>query len=139
APAFLAALKAYAGGGGTVLLTDGALQTLGGLGLIAANEVGTDKVYAGYIDITNRDDPMAAGLRGLSRQTYEPVPLGYELSNTFSSATSVNTAPAWWVDRLTWEAAGGRTVGTTGDGKTSLGELKVGKGRVRIIGSLPPN
>ena len=39
----------------------------------------------------------------------------------------------------TWEGAGGRTVGTTGDGKTSLGELKVGKGRVRIIGSLLPN
>jgi hypothetical protein len=139
APAFLAALRGYAGSGGTVLLTDGALRALGGMGLVDPNVVGTDKVYAGYIDVTNRDDPMAAGLRDLSRQTYEPVPLGYELSNTFSSTTSVNTAPAWWVDRPTWEAAGGRTVGTTGDGKTSLGELKVGKGRVRIIGSLLPN
>jgi hypothetical protein len=139
APAFVAALKGYAAGGGTVLLTDGALRDLSGMGLIAASAVGTDKVYAGYIDVTNRDDPLAAGVRNLSRQTYEPVPLGYELSNTFSSSTSVNTAPAWWVDRQAWEAVGGRTVGTTGDGKTSLGELKVGKGKVRIIGSLLPD
>jgi hypothetical protein len=135
----MGALRAYAAGGGTVLLTDAALRDLAGMGLVAANAVGTDNVYAGYVDITNRDDPLAAGLRDLSRQTYEPVPLGYELSNTCSSSTSVNTAPAWWVDRQTWEAAGGRTAGTTGDGKTSLGELKVGKGRVRIIGSLLPN
>jgi hypothetical protein len=139
APAFLTALKAYAAGGGTVVLTDGALRALGGMTLVDPTAVGTDKVYAGYIDVTNRDDPLARGLRDLSRQTYEPVPLGYELSNTFSSATSVNTAPAWWVNRTAWESAGGRTVGTTGDGKTSLGELRVGKGRVRIIGSLLPD
>ena len=48
-------------------------------------------------------------------------------------------SPAWWVDQTAWESAGGRTVGTTGASKTSLGEVQVGLGRVRILGSLLPD
>ena len=48
-------------------------------------------------------------------------------------------SPAWWVSQTAWEAAGGRTAGTTGTSKTSLGELPVGSGRIRILGSLLPD
>ena len=137
-PALLAALAAYARGGGTVVLTDAALQDLAGLGIVPSSAVGRDLVYAGYVD-ANRSDPLANGLRPLTRQTYEPVPLGYPIDNTFSSSTSTTHAPAWWVDQTTWEAAGGRTAGTTGSSKTSFGEIPLGSGRVRIIGSLLPD
>src|SRR5205814_10672921 len=57
----------------------------------------------------------------------------------FSSSTSAVHSPVWTVDRSAWEAAGGRTAGTTGDGRTSVGELALGRGRVRIIGALLPD
>ncbi len=83
--------------------------------------------------------PLVKGGRPLSRQTYEPVPVGYAIDNTFSSSTSSVHAPAWTVDQSAWEAAGGKTVGTTGSGRTSLGELPLGKGRIRILGALLPD
>ena len=49
-------------------------------------------------------------------------------------------SPVWTVDRSAWEKAGGKTAGTTGnDTRTTLGEVKIGKGRVRILGALLPN
>jgi hypothetical protein len=51
----------------------------------------------------------------------------------------VDTAPAWWVSTKAWQAAGGDTAGTTGSGHTSLGSLRLGRGQVKIIGSLLPN
>ena len=137
-PAFLAALADYARAGGTVILTDGGLQDLAGMGLLASSAVGRDLVYAGYVD-ANRSDPLAKGLRPLSRQTYEPIPVDYPIDNTFSSSMSTLHSPAWWVDQTAWQAAGGRTAGTTGSGKVSLGELPLGQGRVRILGSLLPD
>src|SRR5439155_17965795 len=55
-----------------------------------------------------------------------------------SSSSSVHS-PAWWVNQTAWESAGGRTVGTTGTSKTSLGEVQLGQGRVRILGSMLPD
>jgi len=138
--AFVKALGAYVRAGGTAVLTDGALKVLAGLGVLRENTIGKSDVYAGYVEVTSPDDPLARGLRGPSsqKQTYEPVPLGYNISNTFSSSTSATTAPAWWVDQTAWESAGGRTVGTTGSGKTSLGEIALGRGHIRILGSLLP-
>src|SRR5258708_31847532 len=69
----------------------------------------------------------------------EPVPIGYTIDNTFSSSSSVDTAPVWTVDQSAWEAAGGRTAGTTGSGRTSLGEMPFGRGVVRILGALLPD
>jgi len=137
-PAFLAALRDYARGGGTVVLTDAALRDLAGLGILDASRVSSSREYAGFVD-TVAGDPLARGIRPRGRQTYEPVPVGYAISNTFSSSTSINTAPAWWVQRSAWEAAGGRTAGTTGDGRTALGEVALGAGKVRILGSLLPD
>ena len=139
-PAFVSALGTYVRAGGTAVLTDGALKLLAGLMVLPASAIAKSDVYAGYVTITSPDDPLARGLRGPSsqKQTYEPVPLGYNISNTFSSSTSATTAPAWSVDETAWENAGGRTVGTTGSGRTSLGEIKLGRGHVRILGSLLP-
>jgi Zinc carboxypeptidase len=136
---FLTALRNYAEAGGTVILTDGAFQDLAAMGLVPSSAVGSDLVYAGYVDV-NQSDPLGKGLHSsLSRQTYEPVPVGYPIDNTFSSSTSTVHSPAWWVDQTTWEAAGGRTAGTTGTSKTSLGELPIGTGRIRILGSMLPD
>jgi predicted deacylase len=137
-PAFLAALAAYARSGGRVVLTDAALRDLSGLKLLSSAAVGHGTVYAGYVTPAG-STPLTRGARPLSGQTYEPVPLGYEISNTFSSSTSVTTAPAWWVDSSAWQRAGGSSDGTTGSGHTSLGALPVGRGKVIIIGSLLPD
>jgi hypothetical protein len=138
-PAALSALRRYASSGGTVVLTDGALRDLAAWHIVPSSAVGRSVVYAGYVTPTTQTDPLTRGARELSSQTYEPVPLGYEISNTFSSATSVDTAPAWWVSTGAWRAAHGDSAGTTGGGHTSLGSVRVGRGRVRIIGSLLPN
>lgn len=137
--ALLAALKAYAQQGGTVILTDGALRALAGMGLVPAAAVAAQKQYAGYFDIADAASPLVRGARPLSRQTYEPVPVGYKIDNSFSSTTSVDTSPVWTVDQAAWKSAGGTTAATTGSGRTSLGELPLGRGRVRIIGALLPD
>ena len=137
--ALLGALKSYVNGGGTLVLTDGALAALAPLAGLDPSAIGMQKQYAGYVDRVNDTDPLVKGNRPLSRQTYEPVPLGYKIDNTFTSATSTNTSPVWTVDQTAWEKAGGRTVGTTGSGRVSLGELPVGKGRIRILGALLPD
>ncbi len=138
-PAALSAIRRYASSGGTVVVTDGALRDLEAWHIVPASAIGHGAVYAGYVTPTSHTDPLTRGARELSSQTYEPVPLGYQISNTFSSSTSVDTAPAWWVSAGAWRAAGGDSAGTTGTGHTSLGSVRVGRGRVRIIGSLLPN
>jgi hypothetical protein len=78
--------------------------------------------------------PMAAGLRGNARQLAEYTLIGYGIGSSSSPMTIVNT-PAW-------AAAGGHVVGTTGNGQassddgtqTSVGELPLGEGRIRILG-----
>ena len=137
-PAFLAALRGYAASGGLVILTDGALRDLAPLGLVPASAVSSALVYAGYVDPV-QGDPLTRGMRPLGRQTYEPVPVGYPIDNTFSSSQSTVHSPAWSVTQSAWEGAGGRTAGTTGTGQTSLGEIAIGQGRVRILGSLLPD
>jgi hypothetical protein len=138
-PGSLTAVRRYAAGGGTVILTDQALRDLAAWHIVPASAVGRSLVYAGYVTPAKKRDPLLRGARQLSAQTYEPVPLGYQISNTFSSATSVDTAPAWWVATGAWQRAGGDSAGTTGSGHTSLGSVRVGRGQVRIIGSLLPN
>ena len=133
------ALRGYAHDGGTLVLTDAALRELGPLGIVPASAVEQHAQYAGYIDSV-QNDPLTQGVRfPLGRQTYEPVPIGYKIDNTFSSSSSIDTAPEWTVDQTAWQAAGGRTAGTTGSGRTSLGEVKLGRGLVRIIGALLPD
>ncbi|MEX2458420.1 MAG: M14 family zinc carboxypeptidase [Actinomycetota bacterium] len=88
-------------------------------------------------------------------QTYEPGPIGYYISpeGSANAGCSVDRcdSPNWIVDLEAWEGAGGTVAGrtvvkasedpedeTTSVG-VSLGELRLGRGRVRIVGALLPH
>ena len=87
-------------------------------------------------------------------QTYEPVPLGYYVSESGSLNAGCDSdkcdSPNWIVDQAAWEAAGGTTAArtlvratpTAGSATTtgvSLGELGHGAGTIRIAGALLPD
>lgn len=163
--------------GGNLVLTDGALQLLGTMGFVAPSNIARHHVYAGYIGFTTNggtnntySDPLAANLNqsgaaeGSSHrhQTYEPVPLGFDLGSRSSCSgqppappppgqtqtVSTCTSPAWTVLQSAWQTplmgANSRVVGQTqqnfpgGGSRVSLGELSLGCGRVRIAGALLP-
>jgi hypothetical protein len=87
-------------------------------------------------------------------QTYEPVPLGYYISESASANAGCDTdrcdSPTWIVDQGAWEAAGGTTAartlvresptpGSPSSTGVSLGEVSLGRGVIRIGGSLLPD
>ncbi len=146
-------LRGFAEDGGNLVLTDDSLRGLEWMGLVPDGTVAEEAVYAGHVQFTTDaaggsdetyDDPLAANVdlpgaaEGVNHrhQTVEPVPLGYTVQ-TVTDADAY-TLPEWGVEQGAWEAAGGRTVGTLASGATVLGELPVGEGQVRIIGSLLP-
>ena len=159
--AWMAALREYAEGGGNLVLTDGALEALPDLADVPAGAVARQTVYAGQTafataaDEPTLDDPLAAdvdqeGARfgsGYRRQTFEPTPLGFAIQDAESGSDESN-ARQYDVSRAAWEAAGGRTAGTSVDSGTrnaqavydrvALGELPVGEGQIRIAGALLP-
>lgn len=149
--AWAAKLKGYAQRGGNLVLTDRAMRALGNMGLLAPDKVEKQLAYAGYIAFTADDgatetyaDPLAARIdqpgaaegSGHRHQTYEPVPIGFAIQD--ANGGDANQSPIWTVDQAAWEAAGGRTVGTVGEGRVALGELPHGLGTVRVIGALLP-
>jgi hypothetical protein len=77
---------------------------------------------------------MVKGLRGNARQLSEATLIGYGIGN--------DASPMTVIAREAWEAAGGHTVATTGNNsgssddatQTSVGQLKLGKGLIRIMG-----
>ena len=87
-------------------------------------------------------------------QTYEPVPIGYYVSPDGASNADCSIdrcdSPNWIVDDEAWRAAGGTVAGRTvvresedpesdAVGGVSLGELRLGKGVIRIVGALLPD
>jgi hypothetical protein len=147
-------LRAFAEGGGNLVLTDDSLRALSWMGVLPAANVKTKGVYAGNVSFTTNGtgttytDPLAKNMNppgssegpGKRKQINEPVPLGYALNNS---------VPEWYVDRAPFEAAGGRTIGTeapcsapcaqaTNPTRVVLGELPLGAGKVRILGSFLP-
>jgi hypothetical protein len=87
-------------------------------------------------------------------QTYEPVPLGYYVGPGGSGNANCDSdrcdSPNWIVDQNAWKAVGGTTAGRTlvreseepgsqSHTGTSLGELPVGSGVIRIAGALLPD
>ena len=83
---------------------------------------------------------------GERRQTFEPTPLGFAIQD--ETGADESNARQYDIDRAAWEAAGGRTAATSADSaerdaapvytRTTLGELPLGSGHVRIAGALLP-
>ncbi|MGI8511534.1 MAG: hypothetical protein ACR2NH_02795 [Solirubrobacteraceae bacterium] len=159
--AYFASLKSWVQGGGTLVLTDGALRSLRELTPIAAGAVARQTVYAGQVTFatangTNTDsDPLAANIgqdgarfnAGHRRQTFEPTPVGFAIQNATGAGAS--NARQYDIDRpkfeaLTGERAAGMSV-DSGDrdaapvySRVALGEIPLGAGRIRVIGALLP-
>lgn len=137
--AYYAQIKAWVERGGNLVLTDRALHALGPLRILDAAAVEDIKVYQPYADFTDLAHPLAKGLRANARQLVEAAILGNEIGDTASPMTIV--------DGPSWEAKGGKTVGTTGMSpagdnpaapRVSVGEMAIGKGKVRIVGGALP-
>lgn len=134
-----ATIKAWVEGGGSLVVTDSAIRALGHLELVAEDAVDVGQTYMGYTDIIDTDHPLAANMRGFSRQTYEGVPLGYALSTS---------APNWFVQMAEAESkgdpvgiinVGGNAAGLGGTPAANFGEILLGKGKVRYLGALLPD
>ena len=133
---YVAALDAFAKGGGQLLLTDRALGLLDDLGVVAQDALTVNRTDAGHVDFVEPlgDHPYEEGLVGKPSQTYYEVMLGFP---------SRVTAPNYGIVREAWEQAGGTTVATVGeqDGdspNTALGHLDRGKGRITVFGAILP-
>ncbi|MGH3129513.1 MAG: CARDB domain-containing protein [Gaiellaceae bacterium] len=144
-------LRGFAERGGNLVLTDGAIKNVAYMGVVGRGLVNDFSVYAGYVGFTrdgrtdtysdplaqNVNQPGAAEGPGFRHQTYEPVPIGYAISPA-DGDSQLSSSPVWAVDQIEWERIGGRTAGTTTADQTTLGELKLGSGVVRIVGAILP-
>ena len=126
-------LRTWVQKGGNLVVTDAAAPALQQLGIVPRQEgvIRSDKKYVGYVDFTDRNHPLAKGLRGVARQTYDSVPIGFAFGAS-------DNCPNWTVDSAAWEKAGGTTVATNGTGRTAYGEVPLGSGKVRFLGALLP-
>lgn len=129
------ALKQFVEAGGNLVLTDSAFTLLEPLAGIQAEQLSK---YAGMALLEDRGHPYAVNSEKLSRQTYEPVPIGYSLEG--------NNAPVWVVDSSAFESAGGEIVGTVPrdghtafGGEVTLGRLPMGSGTISILGAMLPD
>ena len=130
ATGYFSNLAAWVRKGGNLVLTDRALKGLAKLKVVAKEAVKNIVVYQPYTDIVDFEHPMVQRLRPNARQLVEAPPLGYCIGSQCSPMTVV--------DQAAFEEAGGHTVGTSGDGQVSVGEIPVGQGDVRIVGGALP-
>ncbi len=154
-------LKTFVSKGGNLVLTDAALQALPRLlPKVPASAVTRRISYVGQITFAKSDsgdtlsDPLSRDIKqpgarfnsGMRRQTYEPTPIGFTIQDR--DGNDFSSSPVWQVDRPAFEKAGGRiaatsvanedTTGPPDHSQVSVGELKLGKGTVRIAGALLP-
>jgi hypothetical protein len=138
---YFGALKAWVERGGNLVLTDRGLHALSDLGLFERGQVKDIRVYQPHADFAEGDltHPLVEGLRPNARQMVEAAILGYEIGDTASPMTGVDTTA--------WKAAKGVTVAETtrsdSDGGdtapvTTVGELALGAGKIRIVGGALP-
>jgi hypothetical protein len=151
AKAYYAALKAWVRRGGNLVLTDGAVPALADLGIVDKAAISKLAVYAPYANFVAGEHPLKKGLRANARQLVETPILGYGLQG---EGDDFEDAPTHVVTTDAWKKAGGTTVGTTtefltgqdpaldknlDDGtQTSVGELALGKGKIRFVGGALP-
>ncbi len=132
------ALKAFVEDGGNLVLTDQALQLLAPLGVVDEGAIEERFAYAGYTNWADEDAALADGVKGLARQLYEPMPLGFSIESGEGPTDAPGSSPIWTIDRNAFEDAGGTTVGVYG-AHTNLGQADVGDGTVTVIGALLPD
>ena len=100
------------------------------------------------------EDPLAKNVAqfgarfntGMRRQTYESTPLGFAIQSEDGGDASF--ARQFDIKQPAWTAAGGRAVGGSADSgardaqavpqRTTLGEIGVGSGKIRVLGALLP-
>jgi hypothetical protein len=136
--AYFRNVKSWIESGGNLVLTDRALHALEDLGVVPKEAVQDIKVYQPYANIVDFQHSLVEGLRPNARQMVEAAILGYGIGD--------NASPMTIVTRSAWEGAGGKTVATTGNNtgesdvgnQASIGEVKVGKGLIRIMGGALP-
>ena len=132
--AYFELLRGWVEDGGNLIVTDAAAaEALPALGIVEPGDVSMIKRYVGYVDFGDRTHPLNANLRGVARQTYDSVPIGY----AFPPAG--NNCPNWRVSKAAWEEAGGFTAGTNDANFTAYGQVPVEEGMVRFIGALLPD
>lgn len=144
------ALRDFAEQGGNVVLTDDSIRAAEWMELVPDGSVSSQLVYAGNVQFsadggatTTYEDPLAANVDlpgaaegpGHRHQITEPVPTGHAIMD--ESGGDLSSMPQWGVAAAAWDEAGGRNAGMIGADVT-LGELPVGDGVVRILGSLAP-
>ena len=129
--AYVAALDSFVRGGGQLVLTDGAINLLVTLGLVAPGDVKFSRSEAGHVEFGDRNHRWEQDLTGVPSQTYYAVPLGYN--------SDAAQGPIWGIAEAAWTAKGGVTAGTVSDGGTvNLGELPHGSGSIAIFGAILP-
>lgn len=123
--------------------------------------VARQTVYAGQTAFSTADgedtlkDPLARDIAqdgarfsaGMRRQMFEPTPLGFSIQNQ-ATGSDESHARQFDIARDAFEGAGGRVAGTSADSGTrdaqpvydrvTLGEIKLGKGTIRVAGALLP-
>ena len=123
------------------------------MGVVGRGFVNDFSVYAGYIALharrrrpTRTRDPLGAE-RQPARRRGRARASGTRPTSRCRSATrsappdddsQLSSSPVWAVDQIEWERLGGRTAGTTTADEVTLGELRSGKGVVRVVGALLP-
>ena len=154
------AVEDFVRSGGTLVLTDAALQMLPDLIGVADDTIEKGFAYVGYSDL-DRSHPWTEGLYPRARQMFDPVGLGYPLlmerdqywpcGTECEESPTRNSSPIWSIARAAWEEAGGVTVGSvdppdsakggaegTETAKTNIGFVELGEGRIAIFGALLP-
>ena len=160
---YASALSRYAGLGGNLVLTDGALDGLGMLGVVSPDVVlasqpgGRGAVPRYEMNVSGRGNlctpdspdpllrdvclPGTAG--GTARQAVEPTPIGYTPDATLDGAARAKLTQHHVV-RSAWEEGCGKdnqlecTSALLGSG-VGLGERHFGRGLIRIAGALLPD
>lgn len=163
ADAFFANLRAFAEGGGNLVLTDAALSALEETGVVPFGDVRTglasttsrgqaasyDFSVSGRGNVCNTDplteDVCLPGTAGGSRRVaVEPTPLGYAPDGTLDSVAEARMSQ-WWVQRGAWEAGCGKldraacTSAMMVGGQAGIGERHLGDGVIRIVGAMFPD
>jgi hypothetical protein len=158
--AWARALRAWVEGGGNLILTDGALRILPEITGLPDSAINRQTVYTGQTTFGTSenndtlDHRLARNVKqqgsrfasGGRRQMFEPTPLGFAIQSP--SGSDQSHARQYDVDFDEWDKLGGTVGGTSADAgdrdaqavydRVTLGELRKGRGRVRIAGALLP-